>query len=122
MRSPAPERRLGLLAAAMFLWSACGMSALPLEGAWTVTDGSVTLVCDGGTVTEPVAGSVVVIDRMHGDLFASIDGQAELLTGGGDTATLGGSQVILLTDDAGFLDSWTLTLTSDTLSVAGNTL
>jgi hypothetical protein len=122
MRENAPPATqiIGTLLVALSM-AACNQAPSPFEGAWTVTDGGVTLACDGGTLTEPVAGSIVIIDY-SGGLFAWIDGIAEGFKPSGDSATRTANGFLLLTFDGGSGASLALTLDSDTLFVDGGTL
>jgi hypothetical protein len=117
MRRLVPELLLG----AGLLWSGCPSSLSPFEGAWTVTDGGTTLVCDGGTTTTPVVGPIVIIDDGHSGLYVSMSGMTETFAITGKTAN-SFAQKLSPTDDAGFETGSTISLIGDALSLSGNTL
>ncbi len=95
-----------------------------------MTDGGETVVCDAGTTTEPVSGSVVIIDT-GGAFDVTIGGVSETYTAAGnDTLQTTDASPVEETDDAGFevvlnptevfLEADTLTLSRDTLTESGS--
>jgi len=120
MHRLAPELRASALLAASLFCAGCPWSLSPFEGVWTITDGSVTLLCDGGTLAQGIAGPVVILDA-HTYLEASIGGLTESFSITGNTANTFAEKLSPV-DDAGFETGATISLIGDALSLSGDTL